>query len=167
MTTARAAIIFPCRNESGTIIGCLEEVRQKRSDWEIVVADNGSTDDSARIAANAGARVVEKSRPGYGAALKCGLAAGEGQWLLYADADGTYCLEHCTELLAAAIEGNADLVIASRYGRAAPGTTAVAGRGIQPGAMPWTHRCLGTPLLTWLINRLFGTRLGLHGVFWT
>ena len=124
VTAARAAIIFPCRNESATIRGCLEEVRQKRPAWDIVVADNGSTDDSAGIAANAGALVVEECRPGYGAALKCGLAAVEAEWLLYADADGTYCLEHCGELLAAAMEAEADLVIASRYGRAAPGTPA-------------------------------------------
>jgi glycosyltransferase involved in cell wall biosynthesis len=133
VTAARAAIIFPCRNESATIRGCLEEVRQKRPDWDIVVADNGSTDDSARIAIKAGARVVVEGRPGYGAALKCGLAAADGVWLLYADADSTYCLEHCAELLAAAIEADADLIIASRYGRVAPGTPAAGHRGIQPG----------------------------------
>lgn len=142
--------VFPCLNEEETIVACIEAVKdslEKAGDglsYEIVVADNGSTDRSAALATAAGARVVPVSERGYGAALRGGIAAAEGTYVMFADADMTYQYEDALPLYRKAVEEDADMAIASRM------------RGvIEPGAMPPLHRWLGTPVLTSLINVLF------------
>lgn len=146
--------VFPCLNEEKTLAACIRAVRASLEAsgggprYEIVVADNGSTDRSAEIAAEEGARVVPVSRRGYGAALRGGIEAAAGRHVMFADADSTYLYEHCLPLYRKAVESGADMAIASRI----HGT-------IEPGAMPPLHRWLGTPVLTWLINTLFGGRL--------
>ena len=112
---------------------------------EIIVADNGSTDKSAELAAAAGARVVPVKERGYGAALKGGFAAAEFEYLAFADADGSYPINLLPELYDAALNSNADMVISSRMN----------GAKIEEGAMPFLHRYLGTPVLTGLINLFF------------
>lgn len=144
--------VFPCLNEEETLADCIRAVRasldQGRLRYEIVVADNGSTDRSAEIAREEGARVVPVSEKGYGAALRGGIAAAAGRYVMFADADMTYPYEDALPLYEKAVETGADMAIASRI------------RGtIEPGAMPWLHRWLGTPVLTGLINLLFGGRL--------
>lgn len=145
--------VFPCLNESRTIALCITAVRQALEadpslSYEIVVADNGSTDDSRQIAISLGARVVPVSQRGYGAALRGGIEAAEGKYVMFADADGTYCYEHSLELYRATSKADADMGIASRM------------KGvIEPGAMPTLHRHLGTPVLTTLINLLFHGKL--------
>ncbi len=145
--------VFPCLNESRTIALCITAVRQALEadpslNYEIVVADNGSTDDSRQIAISLGARVVPVSQRGYGAALRGGIEAAEGKYVMFADADGTYCYEHSLELYRATSKADADMGIASRM------------KGvIEPGAMPTLHRHLGTPVLTTLINLLFHGKL--------
>jgi len=145
--------VFPCLNEHRTIAGCIDAVRQSLSAepnlrYEIVVADNGSTDGSREIAAEHGARVVPVAQRGYGAALRGGIEAATGQYVMFADADGTYCYEHSLALYQATSTAAADMGIASRM----KGT-------IETGAMPPLHRHLGTPVLTTLINLLFHGRL--------
>ncbi len=145
--------VFPCLNESRTIALCINAVRASlQADpalkYEIVVADNGSTDDSRQIATDLGARVVPVSQRGYGAALRGGVDAAEGKYVMFADADGTYCYEHSLELYKTTSKADADMGIASR----------MKGK-IEPGAMPFLHRVLGTPVLTGLINWLFKGRL--------
>ena len=144
--------VFPCLNEERFIGHCIERVRTALGDsgisYEVVVADNGSSDRSAEIAGSMGARVVPVPRRGYGAALKAGIEAAAGRYAMFADSDGTYLYEHAPALFQAAVKCDADMAIASRM----TGT-------IQPGAMPPLHRWLGTPVLTWLINRLFHGRL--------
>lgn len=146
--------VFPCLNEEETIVSCIEAVKRSLDgggsalQYEIVVADNGSTDRSAELARAAGARVVPVSERGYGAALRGGIAAAEGTYVMFADADMTYLYEDALPLYRKAVEENADMAIASRM------------RGtIEPGAMPPLHRWLGTPVLTGLINLLFHGRL--------
>lgn len=145
--------VFPCLNESRTIALCIEAVRKSLEadpslKYEIVIGDNGSTDDSRQIAVAHGARVVPVPERGYGAALRGGIAAAEGKYVMFADADGTYFYEHSLELYRTTSKADADMGIASRM------------RGtIEPGAMPTLHRILGTPVLTGLINLLFKGKL--------
>lgn len=146
--------VFPCLNEEKTLEHCIRAVRASLDSaggdlsYEIVVADNGSTDRSAEIARAEGARVVPVTRRGYGAALRGGIEAAQGRYAMFADADSTYLYEHALPLYRKAVESDADMAIASRM------------RGtIEPGAMPPLHRWLGTPVLTWLINVLFRGRL--------
>lgn len=146
--------VFPCLNEEETIVACIEAVKHSLDaegadfSYEIVVADNGSTDRSAELAEGAGARVVPVSERGYGAALRGGIAAAQGAYVMFADADLTYLYEDALSLYRAAVANDADMAIASRM------------RGtIEPGAMPPLHRWLGTPVLTTLINLLFKGRL--------
>jgi glycosyltransferase involved in cell wall biosynthesis len=145
--------VFPCLNESRTIALCIDAVRKSLDadpslKYEIVIGDNGSTDDSRQIAEARGARVVPVPERGYGAALRGGIAAAEGKYVMFADADGTYFYEHSLELYRTTSKADADMGIASRM------------RGtIEPGAMPTLHRILGTPVLTGLINLLFKGKL--------
>ncbi len=145
--------VFPCLNESRTIALCIDAVRKSLDadpslKYEIVIGDNGSTDDSRQIAEARGARVVPVPERGYGAALRGGIAAAEGKYVMFADADGTYFYEHALELYRATSKADTDMGIASRM------------RGtIEPGAMPTLHRILGTPVLTGLINLLFKGKL--------
>lgn len=145
--------VFPCLNESRTIALCIDAVRKSLEvdpslKYEIVVADNGSTDDSRQIATDRGARVVPVPTRGYGAALRGGIEAAEGKYVMFADADGTYFYENSLELYQTTSKADADMGIASRM------------KGvIEPGAMPTLHRILGTPVLTGLINLLFKGKL--------
>jgi len=147
------SFVFPCLNEERTLAHCIRNVRlsleaDSSINYEIVVADNGSNDASCTIAEQEGARIVHVSRKGYGAALLGGIAAANGEYVIFADADATYCYEHTIDLYRAARNAKADMAIASRMSGA-----------IDTGAMPLLHRYLGTPVLTALINRLFGGHL--------
>ncbi len=140
--------VFPCLNEEKTLPVCIQAVRDALDStgqpYEIVVADNGSTDRSRELAAELGARVVPVTERGYGAALRGGITAAQAELVAFADADGSYRLEDLPQLLAEAQATGADMVIASRLNGE-----------IEPGAMPPLHRYLGTPVLTFLINLLF------------
>ncbi len=142
--------VFPCLNEEGTLAECIKAVQASLDSgdgsvkYEIVVADNGSTDRSAEIATELGARVIPVPQRGYGAALRGGIEAAKGEYVMFADADSTYLYEHCLPLYLKAIEVDADMSIASRMNGE-----------IEDGAMPPLHRYLGTPVLTTLINILF------------
>ncbi len=146
------SFVFPCLNEEATLGTCIQQVSESLAKsgvrYEIVVADNGSTDNSQEIALAKGCRVIPVAQRGYGAALRAGIDASFGYYVMFADSDNTYLYEDAARLYAAAHEHNADMAIASR----------MAGR-IAPGAMPFLHRWAGTPVLTWLINRLFNGHL--------
>jgi len=114
---------------------------------EVIVSDNGSTDQSVRVAIAHGARVVRTIKKGYGNALLGGMRAALGKFLIMADADGSYDFNDIPTFIDRLREG-ADFVIGSRI------------RGtIHPGAMPLLNRYLGTPVLTFLINLFFGTEI--------
>ena len=144
-------VLLPCRDEAATVADCVRDARsfltRRAIDGEVLVVDNGSVDGSAAEALRAGARVVEAHEPGYGSALNVGIAEARGRLIIMADSDGSYDLERLDDVLDRLLEGE-DLVVGDRF----------AG-GIAPGAMPWLHRRVGNPVLSWLGRRLFGLRV--------
>src|ERR1700681_2924329 len=142
------SVVIPCLNESETISACvsaaLEAIERMGFPGEVVVADNDSEDDSARLAEQAGARVVVERRRGYGSAYLAGFAASRGRYIVMADADLTYDFKEIPRFVAALEEG-AEMVIGDRMDN------------IHPGAMPWLHRYVGNPILTGLLNFFFRT----------
>jgi glycosyltransferase involved in cell wall biosynthesis len=146
------SFVFPCLNEEATLSSCIQQVNESLAPskiaYEIIVADNGSTDRSREIALAMGCRVVPVAARGYGAALRGGIEASQAEYVMFADSDSTYLYADAAPLYRAAKDGNADMAIASR----------MIGR-IEPGAMPPLHRWVGTPVLTTLINWLFHGKL--------
>ncbi len=142
------SVVIPCLNEAENIEACVLAARRvlerMEVSGEVVVADNGSSDDSAALAQAAGARVVLETRRGYGSAYLAGFAASRGRYIVMADADLTYDFDDIPRFVAALEEG-AEMAIGDRMDN------------IQPGAMPWLHRYVGNPLLTGLLNFLFST----------
>jgi glycosyltransferase involved in cell wall biosynthesis len=142
------SVVIPCLNEAENIEECvtaaLQALRQMGVPGEVVVADNDSEDDSARLAEQAGARVVVECRRGYGSAYLAGFAASSGRYIVMADADLTYDFNEIPRFVAA-LEGGAEMVIGDRMDN------------IQPGAMPWLHRYVGNPILTGILNLFFRT----------
>ncbi len=145
-------IVIPCLNEAGTLPIVVEKglrtLARLGLRGEVLVADNGSTDGSVELAEGLGARVVHVPARGYGNALRHGMAAARGRWLVMGDADATYDFEEIDPFVDELRRG-ADFVM---------GTRLPPGR-IEPGANPWLNRKLGTPVLTFVLNRLFGTRI--------
>jgi glycosyltransferase involved in cell wall biosynthesis len=145
------SVVLPCLNEASSVGLCVEEAKKTLEAaglaGEIVVVDNGSTDGSPEIAASAGARVVHEAVPGYGSALRTGLRAARGEVVVMADADFTYDLRKIPELVAPIASDQADLVLGSRLDAATRAT------------MPWLHRFVGTPAITFLAARACGRRV--------
>ena len=145
------SILMPCLNEAETIAGCVREALAALAAagvaGEVLVADNGSSDESPALARAAGARVVEVPGRGYGNALAGGIAAARGRYVLMGDADGSYDFGELPRFLGP-LRGGADLAMGCRL--------PAGGGRILPGAMPWKHRWIGNPLLTFL-GRLFFT----------
>ncbi|NYF50168.1 glycosyltransferase family 2 protein [Tunturiibacter gelidoferens] len=146
MSDLTVTILMPCLNEAETLAFCVRQavaaLRDNNVAGEVVVADNGSTDGSQKIATDEGARVVNVPVRGYGAALIAGIEAARGKYILMADADASYHFEHLPRFLPKLDEGY-DLVMGNRFS----GT-------IEPGAMPPLHRYLGNPVLS-SIGRIF------------
>lgn len=142
------SVVIPCLNEAENIEQCveaaLEALREMDVPGEVVVADNNSEDDSARLAERAGARVIVERRRGYGSAYLAGFAASRGRYIVMADADLTYDFNEIPRFVAELDKG-AEMVIGDRMDN------------IQPGAMPWLHRYIGNPILTGLLNLFFRT----------
>jgi glycosyltransferase involved in cell wall biosynthesis len=145
----RVSVVLPCLNEIASVAEVVKEARDALCkagvDGEVIVADNGSTDGSPEAAAAAGARVINERRRGYGAAYMGGFAAATGDVIVMADADGSYDFSALPSFLERIRRGD-DLVMGSRF----------RGR-IDPGAMPWSHRYIGSPILSGLLNMLYRT----------
>lgn len=140
------SFVMPCLDEAETLEGCIEAAQRCIAEHglraEIVIADNGSTDGSQEIARRCGARVVDVDERGYGAALMGGFESARGRFLVMGDADLSYDFAEAFGMIEK-LRAGADLVMGSRF----------LGR-IEPGAMPWSHRWIGNPVLS-LVGRLF------------
>lgn len=142
--------LMPCLNEELTLPSCIKEAFEvldkcfshDRTKYEVLIADNGSTDASVSIAVALGARVVAVKQKGYGNAIKGGLSAARGKYIIMADSDLSYAFTSAPEIISA-LEAGADLVMGNRF----------SGK-IDDGAMPFLHRYLGNPVLSFL-GRLF------------
>jgi len=152
------SVVMPCLNEADTLESCILKARNAIADCgvrgEIVVADNGSTDESAAIAERLGARVVRVERPGYGSALMGGIAAARGRYVIMGDADDSYDFGEIPRFVEKLRQGYS-LVQGCRLPS--------GGGTILPGSMPFTHRRLGNPLLSLLVRRWFAAPI--HDVY--
>lgn len=146
------SVVMPCLNESLSLPHCIANAQQAL-DWisecydlsgEIIIADNGSTDGSQALARKLGARVVDVTTQGYGAALIGGCEAALGRYLLMGDADGSYDFTDGVAMIGRLMDG-AGLCMGSRFQG-----------GIAQGAMPWKNRYVGNPVLTGILNLFFG-----------
>lgn len=137
---------MPCLNEARTLGNCIERAKtflsMSGTAGEVLIADNGSTDGSQSIATGLGARVVAVPTRGYGAALIAGIAQARGRYVIMGDSDESYDFS-ALQPFVNALRGGHELVMGNRF----------AG-GIAPGAMPFLHRYLGNPVLSF-IGRLF------------
>jgi glycosyltransferase involved in cell wall biosynthesis len=144
------SVVMPCLNEAESVGICVEKAWRALRDMgvagEVIVVDNGSTDDSPEIAARGGARVVHEPRRGYGSAYLRGFAEARGRILVMGDSDDSYDFLAIPELVACLQRGGSDMVIGSR----------LKGK-ILPGAMPWSHRWIGNPILSGMLRLLFHT----------
>jgi glycosyltransferase involved in cell wall biosynthesis len=143
------SIVMPCLNEAETLARCIDKARLgiQRSGvrGEVLVADNGSKDNSVLIAENLGVRIIHVREKGYGNALRAGIQAASGKWILMGDADDSYDFSEADRFVKKFQEGF-ELVMGCRL--------PVGGGKILPGAMPWKNRWLGNPVLSF-IGRFF------------
>jgi glycosyltransferase involved in cell wall biosynthesis len=146
------SVVMPCLNEARGVGKCVETALQAfkhlNVSGEVIVVDNGSTDGSAEIAARAGARVVAERRRGYGSAYLRGFQESRGQYLVMGDADGSYDFRDIGRFIEPLQTGRFDMVMGTRL----QGT-------ILPGAMPWTHRWIGNPILSGMLKLFFQTTI--------
>jgi len=143
---------MPCLDEAATIVRCVEKARRFLEDaaiaGEVLIADNGSTDGSAAMAEAAGARVVHAPERGYGAALRAGIAAAHGKYVIMGDADDSYDFSRL-EAFVEKLRAGFPLVMGNRFKD-----------DMRPGAMPLLHRYLGNPVLSFVGRLFFRTGVG-------
>ena len=146
------SIVMPCLDEAETVGVCVAKaiaaMKSNGIRGEVIVSDNGSTDGSVEIARQAGARVLHEPLRGYGNAYMKGFEAALGRFILMADADNTYDFAELPRFLKPLREGY-DAVVGNRF----------KGK-ILPGAMPWSHRYIGNPVLSGLLNIFFHSGIG-------
>lgn len=147
--TPLVSVVMPVLNEAEAIGACIEKIQAAFAragiDGEIVVADNGSTDSSVQIAQRMGARVVHQSLRGYGNAYLKGFSEARGRYLIMGDADDTYDFSLIPEFLQRMQTDGFDFVTGSRYAKGGDEN------------ITFLHRYVGNPLLTLILNTLFGT----------
>jgi hypothetical protein len=145
-------IVMPCLNEAETVATCVGKamgfLAESGIDGEVIVADNGSTDGSQRLATGAGARVVAIKDKGYGNALMGGIAAARGKYVIMGDADDSYDFTSLMPFVTELRKGY-DLVMGNRFKG-----------GIEPGAMPKLHKYLGNPVLSFIGRLFFPSAIG-------
>lgn len=145
-TPVELTVLMPCLNESRTLAACIDKaqayLQRAGVHGEVLIADNGSTDDSVEIALAHGAQVLHVRQRGYGAALMAGIRAARGRFVIMGDSDDSYDFSRLQAFVDAMRQGH-QLVMGNRF----------AG-GIAPGAMPPLHRYLGNPVLSF-VGRLF------------
>ena len=150
-TKPEISVLIPCLNEEAAVGDVVDEawegIHRSGRPGEVIVIDNASTDRSAEIAAEHGARVVREERRGYGSAYLAGLDHAAGEYIVMGDADNTYPLRDLGPFVDRLEQGD-DLVLGSRF------------RGtIHGDAMPWLNRRIGNPILTGMLNVFFGVKV--------
>ena len=149
-TEFEVSIVMPCLNEADTIETCITKaqkaLRDNRISGEIVLADNGSDDDSIQIAERCGARVIKVREKGYGNALMGGIGAARGNLIIMGDADDSYDFLDVPKFVDKLRDGY-DLVMGCRF--------AAGGGRVMPSAMPFLHRWWGNPMFSWLARVWF------------
>lgn len=146
------SVVIPCLNEANSIAICIDKALKAFKDsgirGEVVVGDNGSTDGSIQIAESHGARVAHAGLKGYGHALRAGIEAARGQFIIMGDADDSYDFTEVPRFVEKWREGF-EVVMGNRF------------KGeIKPGAMPWHHKYIGNPVLSGMVRILFHTSIG-------
>jgi len=145
-------ILMPCLNEERTVVQCIRKaqlfLKRANLEGEILIADNGSTDNSAALSLKAGARVITVTEKGYGAALRAGIHSAKGRYIIMGDADDSYNFSELEGFIEKLREGYS-LVMGNRF----------SGK-IMPGAMPPLHKYLGNPILTTIGKVFFGSPVG-------
>jgi len=143
----KVSVILPSKDEEETIGVCIDKIKKVFRDYgidgEIIVADN-SEDRTPVIASSMGAKVVTPDGKGYGYAYRYAFDYACGEIIVIGDADDTYDFTEIPKLLEPLERGEADMVIGSRF----------KGK-MEKGAMPWLHRWVGNPVLTWFLNRFY------------
>lgn len=144
------SLVMPCLNEEKTVGVCIrkaqEAFKRYRINGEIIVVDNGSTDNSVKIAKEERARIIHQPIRGYGSAYLKGIEEAKGKFIIIGDADNTYDFLEIDKFVDQLRHGF-EFVSGSRLNG-----------HIEKGAMPWLHRYIGNPGLTWLLNVLFKSR---------
>jgi hypothetical protein len=152
LPAVEVSVVIPCLNEANSLAICVDKARNAFRtaglSGEVIVADNGSTDGSIQIAEEHGARLIRVPERGYGAALRAGIAAARGPFIIMGDADDSYDFTDVPRFVEKLREGY-DIVMGNRFRG-----------GIKPGAMPHLHKYFGNPGLTALLNTFFHARIG-------
>lgn len=147
-------ILLPCLNEEKTLAETIKEIKAElakikyTSKSEILVVDNNSCDNSFKIAQDLNTRVVKEFKEGYGNALRRGLKEARGKYIIFGDCDRSYSFSYIKEYLNK-LERGADIVIGNRF----------LGH-MQKGAMPFLHKYIGTPVISFLGNKLYKINVG-------
>jgi glycosyltransferase involved in cell wall biosynthesis len=148
------SVVIPCLNEADTLEACVRKAQQSMAEagiaGEVVVADNGSTDESPQIAERLGARVVNVKWRGYGSALMGGIEAARGELIVMGDADDSYDFLETARFIEK-LRDDYDLVQGCRLPS--------GGGTVMPGAMPFLHRWIGNPILTRLVRIMFKAQI--------
>jgi len=144
------SIVLPCRNEEQALSHCLTKIKEviakNKINAEIIVSDS-STDKSPEIVKNHDARLVKHNKEGYGIACLEGFKAAKGEYIFFADCDGTYNFEDIPKFLKYLKQGY-DIVIGNRFEG-----------NLEKGAMPWSHRYIGSPILSFLFRIFFDSKV--------
>ncbi|MBU0504197.1 MAG: glycosyltransferase family 2 protein [Candidatus Omnitrophota bacterium] len=147
----QVSVVLPCLNEESALSLCINKIKEvfarEGITGEIIVADNNSADNSREIALSLGARVIIEPQKGYGAAYLSGLKEAKGEYIVIADSDNTYDFYDMPKFLKPLKDGY-DFVLGSRF----------KGK-IKKGAMTWSHRYIGNPILSGMCRLFFRTRL--------
>lgn len=151
-SSIEVTVLMPCLNEVRTLAICIEKATKFFERFgvhgEVLIADNGSTDGSQDLARSMGARVIEVPVRGYGAALSAGIHAAHGTYVIMGDSDDSYDFSSLDVFVEKLREGS-ELVMGNRFSG-----------GIAAGAMPWHHRYIGNPVLSFIGRTFFGSPIG-------
>ncbi|WP_418511365.1 glycosyltransferase family 2 protein [Corallibacter sp.] len=150
--TIELSIVMPCLNEAETLATCIKKAQnfllENQVSGEVIIADNGSTDGSQNIAKTLGAKVIHVEKKGYGNALRSGINYALGTYIIMGDADDSYDFESLKPFLINLRKGH-DLVMGNRFKG-----------GIKKDAMPFLHKYLGNPVLSFLGRLFFNIKIG-------